>query len=163
MNRLQQAQQYIAALDTSKLLYATAALSIAASFIHGIVTPEHFEEWWGYGTFFMLAALGQLFYGLLLIFQPWQPDPDRDLKGFSVKYLYWAGIIGNGFLIALYIVTRTVGIPFFGPEAGEVEDFTLLSMVSKVAEALLIVGLWMLLRRSQDEKSIPQFSTVEQE
>lgn len=146
--------QWLAALkslETRTLLYGTAGLSVVAAVVHGLVTPEHFEEWWGYGTFFMLAALAQLFYGLLLVFQPWQPDPIRETKGFSVQYLYWAGIIGNGFLIFLYIVTRTVGIPFFGPEAGEVEAVTLLSLLAKGVEAALIVALFMLLRRPQTE------------
>lgn len=139
-------------IETQKLLYGTAGLSIVAAFIHGLVTPEHFEEWWGYGTFFMLAALAQLFYGLLLIFQPWQPDPIRDTKGFPVKYLYWAGIIGNAFLIVLYLVTRTIGIPFFGPESGEVESVTPLSLISKAVELILIgVHVVLLLRLRSGE------------
>ena len=92
-------KQFLQTTETKSLLYAAAGLSIFAALVHGIVTPEHFEEWWGYGTFFMTAALVQLFYGLLLIFQPWQPDPIRETKGFPAAYLYWAGIIGNGFLI----------------------------------------------------------------
>lgn len=141
---------FLQSVETKQLLYGAAGLSIAAAFIHGLVTPEHFEEWWGYGTFFMLAALVQLFYGLLLIFQPWQPDPIRERAGFSAKYLYWAGIIGNGFLIVLYIITRTLGIPFFGPEAGEIESVTLLSLLSKLTEVILIVVLGVLVRRSSD-------------
>lgn len=148
---MRQLSDFFQTIETKKLLYVTAGLSIAASIVHGIVTPEHFEEWWGYGTFFMIAALVQLFYGLLLVFQPWQPDPIRDTEGFPVAYLYWAGIIGNGFLIVLYLVTRTVGIPFFGPEAGEIEQVTLLSLVSKMIEAILIVALFILLRRSKTE------------
>jgi hypothetical protein len=144
-------KQFLQTTETKSLLYAAAGLSIFAALVHGIVTPEHFEEWWGYGTFFMTAALVQLFYGLLLIFQPWQPDPIRDTKGFSAAYLYWAGIVGNGLLIVLYIITRTVGIPFFGPEAGEIEEVTILSLVSKILEASLIVMLFVLLRRSKVE------------
>jgi hypothetical protein len=129
---------FLQRIETKQLLYGAAGLSVAAAFIHGLVTPEHFEEWWGYGTFF------------LLIFQPWQPDPIRETTGFSAKYLYWAGIIGNGFLIVLYIITRTLGIPFFGPEAGEVESVTLLSLLSKLTEVVLIVVLGVLVRRSSD-------------
>lgn len=99
----------------------------------------------------MMAALVQLFYSLLLVFQPWQPDPIRGMKGFSAVYLYWAGIIGNGFLIVLYIVTRTIGIPFFGPEAGEVEPVSAISLISKMIELILIVVLFILLQRSKTE------------
>jgi len=144
-------KQFLQSVETEKLLYGSAGLSVGAAVIHGIVTPEHFEEWWGYGTFFMMAALIQLFYGLLLVFQPWQPDPIRGTKGFPATYLYWAGIIGNGFLIALYVITRTVGIPFFGPEVGEVEAVSAISLISKVIESLLIVALVILLRRSKTE------------
>lgn len=148
---MNQIKEYVQSIETKKLLYGTAGLSVAAAFVHGIVTPEHFEEWWGYGIFFLIAALAQLFYGLFLVFQPWQPDPIRETKGFSVTYLYWAGIIGNGFLIVLYLVTRTVGIPFFGPEAGEVEGVTVLSLVSKMLEASVIIALFILLRRPSIE------------
>jgi len=150
-NHMNNIKQFLQSVETEKLLYGSAGLSVGAAVIHGIVTPEHFEEWWGYGTFFMMAALIQLFYGLLLVFQPWQPDPIRGTKGFPATYLYWAGIIGNGFLIALYVITRTVGIPFFGPEVGEVEAVSAISLISKVIESLLIVALVILLRRSKTE------------
>jgi hypothetical protein len=148
MNKI---KQFLQSIETKNLLFGAAGLSIGAAVVHGIVTPEHFEEWWGYGTFFMMAALIQLFYGLLLVFQPWQPDPVRETKGFSATYLYWAGIIGNGFLIVLYVITRTVGIPFFGPEVGEVEAVSAISLISKVIESLLIAALVILLRRSKTE------------
>lgn len=148
MNKINQLLQSI---ETKNLLSGAAGLSIGAAIVHGIVTPEHFEEWWGYGTFFMMAAMVQLFYGLLLVFQPWQPDPIRGTKGFPARYLYWAGIIGNGFLIVLYLVTRTFGIPFFGPEAGEVEAVSTISLISKVIESTLVVALIILLRRSRIE------------
>src|SRR5215212_4862247 len=34
-------------------LYAAAALSLLAALVHLWVTAEHFEEWWGYGAFFL--------------------------------------------------------------------------------------------------------------
>jgi hypothetical protein len=33
------------------ILYSVAALSVLAALTHLWVTPEHFEEWWGYGRF----------------------------------------------------------------------------------------------------------------
>lgn len=148
MNKI---NQFLRSIESKNLLSGAAGLSIGAAIVHGIVTPEHFEEWWGYGTFFMMAALVQLFYGLLLVFQPWQPDPIRGTKGFPARYLYWEGIIGNGFLIVLYLVTRIFGIPFFGPEAGEVELVSTISLISKVIDSTLVVALIILLRRSRIE------------
>lgn len=139
--------------NTRYLMYATAALSILAGLIHGLVTPEHFEEWWGYGLFFFVAAFAQVAYGVLLLLRPWahdetggeRNDPETDRR--EVTY-YIAGIAGNLAIIALWVVTRTAGIPFFGPHAGEVEEVTWISLASKATEAALIVCLIVLIRRT---------------
>jgi hypothetical protein len=73
------------------------------------VMPEHFEEWWGYGTFFLVAAVAQMVYVPLLL--RW---PNRTV-------LLLLGIAGNSAIVLLYLFTRVVGIPLFGPEAGEAE------------------------------------------
>src|SRR5688500_14838856 len=123
-----------------KLLVRVCALSIAAGLIHGLVTPDHFEEWWGYGVFFLVAALAQSFYGAVPLFT-------RMVEGESVlarwrpgrlRAYLWAGILGNVAIIALYAVTRIVGIPFFGPEAGEVEAVRMIDVVSKLLEVGVI-------------------------
>jgi hypothetical protein len=98
-----------AAYRTRSALYPIAALSLLAGLIHLWVVPEHFEEWWGYGTFFLVAAAAQMAYLPLLI--RW---PNR-----AVLVL---GIAGNSAIVLLYLLTRAVGIPFFGPQAGEVEE-----------------------------------------
>src|SRR3712207_8749027 len=49
------------------LLYAAAALSLIAALTHAWAMLEHFEEWWGYGTFFVIAATAQACYGLVLL------------------------------------------------------------------------------------------------
>ena len=149
----QKPKEFVANIPEKQLLWTAAGLSIGSGVIHGVVTPEHFEEWWGYGLFFTLTALIQLFYGMLLIFQPWQPDPIRKTQGLPVQWLYWAGIFGTVLIILLYVITRTVGIPFFGPEAGEVEDLSLISLLSKVLELGLIVCLLLLLRRSKSNEA----------
>lgn len=142
-------------LDIRRLTYAAAALSmILAGLVHGLVTPKHFDKWWGYGLFFFVAAFAQVAYGVLLLLRPWahdetggeRSDPETDRR--TVAY-YVMGIAGNLAIIALWVVTRTVGIPFFGPDAGEVEEVTLISLVSKAIEAALIVCLIVLIRRTQ--------------
>jgi cell filamentation protein len=47
-------------MGRGRTLYAASALSLLAGLIHLWVTPEHFEEWWGYGLFFMFAAAAQV-------------------------------------------------------------------------------------------------------
>jgi uncharacterized membrane protein YraQ (UPF0718 family) len=56
-----------AAHQSKSVLYPVAALSLIAGLIHVWVTPEHFEEWWGYGTFFLVAAAAQVVYVPLLL------------------------------------------------------------------------------------------------
>jgi hypothetical protein len=115
------------------LLYAAAALSLLAAIIHLWVMPEHFEEWWGYGLFFLIAAAAQAVFAVLVVRAP------------SASLLR-AGIVGNLAIIIFWLVTRTVGIPFFGPPAGEVEEVGRIDLASKIVEALLISLLVPLLR-----------------
>jgi len=110
------------------------ALSAIAGFIHVLATPSHFEEWVGYGLFFIVAAAAQGLYAVLLLFS----GPSRPLL--------LSGVVGNGLVIALYVITRTVGIPFFGPEAGVVESVGTLDAISKGVEVGLVICLGMMLR-----------------
>ena len=112
----------------SILLYAAATLSLVAALIHAWVMPEHFDEWWGYGTFFFVVALAQWFYALALLRWPRQPT-------------FLLGILGHLAIIGLYIVTRTAGIPLFGPHAGEVEEIGVVDITSKLAELALVISL----------------------
>ena len=41
-----------------------------AALIHLWVAPEHFEQWWGYGYFFLVAAAAQLLYAPFLVRWP---------------------------------------------------------------------------------------------
>jgi hypothetical protein len=109
-----------------------AALSLIAGLIHLWVTPEHFEEWWGYGTFFLVAALAQVVYVPLLL--RW---PNR-----SVLLL---GIAGNSAIVLLYLFTRVVGVPLFGPEAGEVEGVGIIDVCATMSEAAIVVAFGALL------------------
>jgi hypothetical protein len=114
------------------VLYTVAALSLVAALIHLWVMPEHFEEWWGYGAFFLVAAVAQVVYVPLLV--RW---PNR-----SVLLL---GIAGNSAIVLLYLLTRVVGIPLFGPEAGEVEGVGIIDLCATSSEAAIVVALGVLL------------------
>jgi manganese oxidase len=119
---------------TRVFLYA-AALSLIAAAIHAWAMPEHFEEWWGYGTFFLIAAATQACYGLALLRWP----------GRSLLLL---GVVGNLSIISLWAVTRTVGIPFVGPHAGEVEQVGVLDLAATADELALVTVLLAPLLRS---------------
>jgi hypothetical protein len=114
------------------VLYSVAALSLIAGLIHLWVMPEHLEEWWGYGTFFLVTALCQVVYVPLLVRWPNQ----------TVLLL---GIAGNSAIVLLYLFTRVVGIPFFGPAAGEVERVGIFDVCATSSEAAIVVALGTLL------------------
>ena len=111
-----------------------AAFSLLAALIHLLVTPEHFEEWWGYGTFFLIAAVAQGAYGVALLRWPRPP-------------LLVLGLGGNLSIVVLYLVTRTVGIPFLGPHAGEVEGVGATDLCATVSELAIVLGAGVVLLR----------------
>jgi hypothetical protein len=117
-----------------RVLYAAAALSLLAALIHLWATPEHFEEWWGYGAFFLVAALAQTLYAPLVLVRP-------------TRMVLLLGIGGNLAIVALYLLTRTVGIPLFGPEAGEVEGVGLVDLCATASEVGIAAALGAALLR----------------
>jgi hypothetical protein len=116
------------------VLYAAAVFSLIAALIHLWVIPEHFEEWWGYGAFFLISAVAQGAYTAALLCWPRRP-------------LLLLGIGGNVSIILLYLLTRTVGIPFFGPHAGEVEGVGVTDLFATTSELALVVALLGVLLR----------------
>jgi FtsP/CotA-like multicopper oxidase with cupredoxin domain len=110
------------------LLYAAAALSLIAALTHAWAMLEHFEEWWGYGTFFLIAATAQACYGLVLL-------------RWSGRSLLLLGVVGNLSIVSLWAVTRTTGIPFLGPHAGEVEAVGAVDLLATAAEMALVTVL----------------------
>src|ERR671910_3763856 len=121
-------------MDSRRRLVGTAiALTMVAALIHVWVMPEHFEEWWLYGVLFVLVALLQGFYGVAL----WL---------WGGRTVFILGMVGNLAVVAFYLVTRTMGVPF-GPHAGEVEAVGGLGLAATVFEGALILTLTLLYRR----------------
>ena len=91
-----------------------------------------FRCWFGYGLFFLVAALAQLLYPVVL------------LRRSSSRAVLIAGIVGNALIVGVWAVTHTWGIPV-GPAAGEVEAMGIVDMSSKLAELSLIgcLLLWL--------------------
>lgn len=138
--------------NLKRRIFAASGLSIIAGLIHGLVTPDHFKEWWGYGLFFFTATFVQVGYGALFLLKPWAYDEtggERNdaLSDYDTIRYCFVGIAGTLSIIAVWIVTRTVGLPFLGPEVGKVESITGISLVSKVIEGVLIVCLVFIIRQ----------------
>ena len=108
-------------------------MTLVAASMHAWAMPGHFGEWWGYGVFFLLVAAVQGVYGAALLRVP---GPS----------LFLLGIAGNLAVAILYVVTRTFGIPFFGPHAGVVEEVELLGLSATVVELALAATLVASLR-----------------
>jgi hypothetical protein len=85
-------------------LSLAAASAAAAGFVHFAVAPEHFAEWWGFGTFFVLCGEVQLGWALLVRRRPG-------------KAVLSTGLVGSLLLVALWAVSRTSGLPL-GPDPG---------------------------------------------
>lgn len=119
--------------------YAAAGLSLAAALIHLWVVPEHLEEWWVYGAFFLVATLAQLLFSVLV------------LASRSNRLVPLGSIVGNVVLVLLYVVSRTWGMPLgrdwapFNPSVAHLEEPDLLAVVSTAAEIGIIVACVALL------------------
>jgi hypothetical protein len=107
---------------------------VSLGVIHMLATPLYFEQWLGYGVFFVTTAVLQVMYSMALAVG--QPN----------RTLLWVGIVGNALVIALWAVTRTIGIPF-GPMAGEVLPMGLLDGIAQILGTTQIVHLAVLLRQ----------------
>lgn len=136
---------------TKRLVVAAGGLSLAAGLLHLLVTPEHFEEWWGYGLFFAVTFAAQATNGLLLL---WEASSRRERPLWWPRAwtaMLWVGIVGNVLLVGLWAYTRFVGVPA-GPMAGEKEEMALLDLLTKVVEVSLVVALAGLVRFGQGEE-----------
>ncbi len=122
------------------MLYSAALLSIVAGLIHMLVTPEHFNEWWGYGTFFLATVITQTLYAPAVVRWP-------------RRHVLVAGIAGNAAIAAMWVISRSIGVPFFGPGAGEIEPVGALDLISTATEIALVVMLavavWSSLREAR--------------
>ena len=133
-------------------------LSMAAGAIHGIVAPAHLEEWWGYGLFFLAAAAFQVLFGVALItgaINPLEFGPGAER---ARRILFATGLVVNVAILALYVVTRTSGIPWFGPEAGETEDVGVLDSAASLVEIAVATLLALLFRRTRRVGATPESS-----
>ena len=115
------------------LLGSLASLSAGAAAIHFAVVFEHFAEYTLYGVFFLVISWAQVIWPVILL---WRPS----------RLWLWLGIAGNAAVIAVYVASRTAGLPF-GPDLHEVESVGALDVVSCVLEFGLIAVCAALLWR----------------
>jgi hypothetical protein len=110
-----------------------ALASLCAALVHVAVMPDHFEESVLYGLFFLVASLGQLAFAVAVVARP-------------TRRLVLAGVVGCGLIIALWLISRLVGVPV-GPDNGGTEEFGVLDILATAAE-VVVVGCGLLALRS---------------
>jgi hypothetical protein len=115
------------------LVAAVALLSAGAAAIHFAVIQSHFDEWWGYGAFFVASGIAQLAWSLLVVASP-------------ARWVFWLGVAGNAAIVALWILTRTVGT-IVGPGASEPEAVGLADVVATAFEIVIVVVALFAARR----------------
>jgi hypothetical protein len=115
---------------------------------HGLVTQEHFQEWWGYGVFFLASAICLIGFGLALITDAIDPRYMPGDVNRLRRLMYAIGAIGIVAILALYLVTRTTGIPL-GPGSGSVESIGAIDLIAKTTEVLAVTGLVLLLIKTR--------------
>jgi hypothetical protein len=124
---------------------AVAALSFGAACLHGSVIVSHFREYVLFGLFFAIVAPLQVLWAELLRRAPEQ------------RRLLAAGAIGNGLVVAIWLVTRTVGLPF-GPERLEAEAAGPKDVLATGSELMIVALAAVLLGRAG--RSLPGWAVV---
>lgn len=106
--------------------------SLAAAGVHAAVAPPHLREGALIGAFFVACAAAQLIWAALA----WQrPTPA----------VLWSGIVGNLAVLALWLVSRTVGIPGI---AGGPEPIGPWDVTCALWEVVIVVGCLRMLRET---------------
>ncbi|MEP6468753.1 MAG: hypothetical protein ABJC24_03185, partial [Chloroflexota bacterium] len=89
------------------------------------------EEGWIFAGFFLVIGTIQVIAAVLLL-RPWP------------AIWFWFGILGSAAVIAIWVVSRTFGLPF-GAEPGQAEAFGTPDAAASLYEAITVVvlALWL--------------------
>jgi hypothetical protein len=118
-----------------RLSLATA--SIAAGLIHAAVVPYHLAESTILGVAFVATTMFQI---------AWAAPVSVRWDGRTLD----VGVVLNGAIVAAWITSRTVGLPF-GPHAWLAEPVGSLDIAATLLELLIVAGS-VLLRVSQPDQ-----------
>jgi hypothetical protein len=105
---------------------ATAMFSAGAGAIHIAVIQAHFDEYWAFGVFFAVVAWLQIMWAIWVVARP-------------SRVVALTGIGINGAITAVWVVSRTVGVPL-GPEPGLAEPAEFVDVVATSFQVLVILG-----------------------
>lgn len=109
-----------------RLGVAAALFLLGAAAVHFSVVPAHLDEYVPYGVFFIVAALLQAGIAVWLVLRP--------SRGLAV-----AGAIASLVLVAVWLVSRTTGLPI-SPDPWVPEDVGVSDLAATLIE-LVAIGL----------------------
>ena len=116
------------ATQAKNLIAWSAIATIVAGIIHLVIIPDHWEHAPAHGLFFLIVGSLQVIWGVAV----WRNPSER---------LYFIGVVMAGWLIVLYVLTRTMPAPFgHGPE-----EVSSIDIACKLCEALGMVTLAILI------------------
>lgn len=138
------AATWLAGPPSRYLRISLACLSVGAAVIHFAVMTEHFAQYWLFGVFFAVVAWAQLAWAAAIIWRPTRP-------------LLLAGAVGNAAVLAVYLLSRTTGLPI-GPGSGTAEPAGGLDVACSVFELLILAGA--LLAASAPRRPVALASTA---
>jgi len=122
------------------LRFGVALLSMSAALIHFAVIRQHLDEYWLYGAFFIVVAVAQMGWALLVVVQP-------------SPLILVIGAVGNAFVVGTWIITRTVG-SLVGPAATETAKAGFGDIVSTAFEVAIVIGAMLLWRSTRFDRPI---------
>ena len=133
---------FVAAKGRAHLIVLPVALlSADAAAIHFAAAGSHFREWWAFGVFFVASGVAQLAWALVAVKSP-------------SPAVWRAGMLGNAAIVALWILTRTVGSPV-GPDAHIPEAVGVPDAVASGLElAIVLAALWCVPARRSSQKLV---------
>ncbi|WP_183095058.1 hypothetical protein [Nocardioides stalactiti] len=116
----------------SAVVPVAAVASVAAAGVHAAVIPSHAREGAVVGLFFLLVAVAQCAWGAAAIRRP-----DR--------VLFTAGLVGSAVVVAIWAVSRIVGLPSIA--GGRPEPIGALDVAATGWELVVIACCGWLLHR----------------
>ena len=105
-------------------LWLAAAASTGAALVHAGVTPHHVHEAAVLGWFFALLSVAQLGWVVWMLLAP-------------TRRVLAAGAVANLGVVALWVWTRAVGVPF-AVEGGTRERVGALDLTSTLLEVVVV-------------------------
>jgi hypothetical protein len=147
----------------NRLLWVAGAISALVGLTHLFVSSDYLSRWWGYGYFFIWAGLSQLAFAFVIFLLPWlngAGNAPEEKRASTMRLVYMVGVVGNLAIVLLYVVTRTLGVPFVGPAANVVLPLTPLSVAVTLGEVTLVVILLMLARQRLPARAEPEESVT---